>query len=101
MVPHRRGRSVYPSPDWHPPIWSSQGHRFRGFGRVLSRIRGSGPGGSEHWFFDSINRVLVVLKTIFYLFLAPSPGGSRGRVRTLIFRRESYVLGRFRPGSGG
>jgi hypothetical protein len=45
--------------------------------------------------------VLAVLKMIFNLCLGPpSPGGSRGRVRTTIFLRESEVLGRFRPESG-
>ncbi len=39
---------------------------------------------------------------IFVIFiLAPSPSGSRGRVRTAISSRRSKVLGPFRPGSGG
>ncbi len=43
-----------------------------------------------------------MLKTILDFILGPpSPGGSRGRVRTAIFLKKSGVLGRFRPGSEG
>ena len=42
-----------------------------------------------------LNRFLI-------LFLGPpSPEGSRGRARTAIVLRRSWVLGRFRPVSGG
>ncbi len=47
------------------------------------------------------HRNLEVLKMIFNLFLGPpSPGGSRGRVRSAIFLRKSLILGRLRPDSG-
>ncbi len=38
-----------------------------------------------------------------FLFFSghPSLGGDRGRVRTIISPRRLWVLGRFRPGSGG
>ncbi len=73
----------------------------RTFGRMLGRSLKSDKTGTLlsrcHLEFD-----LVVLKEIFIMFLAPStPGGSRGRVRTVTFFRKSEVLGRSRPGSGG
>ncbi len=43
-----------------------------------------------------------VLKNVLNFYLGPpSPGGSRGRVRTVISLGASGVLGRFRAGSGG
>ncbi len=44
----------------------------------------------------------AVFKDAFCLFLVPpSPGGVRGRVRTVMSRRRSMTLGRVRPGSVG
>ncbi len=70
---------------------------------------GPGPGqamlptGITRWFRSvSAIQILAVLKIIFNLFLGPpSPGGSRGRVRTAIFLRKLEVVSRFRPESGG
>ncbi len=44
--------------------------------------------------------VPAVFKDAFDLFLAPPPPGVWGSVRTVIFLRESGIVGRFRPGSG-
>ncbi len=45
---------------------------------------------------------LAVLEPILILFLGPrSSRGSRGRVRTVIFFRGCWFLGRFRSGSWG
>ncbi len=43
----------------------------------------------------------LYLRTLFILFLSPSPRGVRGRVRTVTSLRKLVIWGRFRPGSGG
>ncbi len=49
------------------------------------------------WAYQHAPSCLEVLKIVFIFVLGPlSPGGSRGRVRSVIFLRKSSVLGRFR-----
>ena len=43
----------------------------------------------------------VFRNALYFVLVSPSPGGVRGRVRIAIFRRTSWVLGRFRPRAGG
>ncbi len=57
------------------------------------------------WTHDVDVRLLVkftqlYLRTLFIFVLVP-PRGVQGRVRTVTFLRESMILGRFRPESGG
>ncbi len=63
---------------------------------------GAGGGPVPEQLAVDLEDDVAVLKTIFEFVLGPPPpGGARGRVRTVSFRRESWVWGRFRPGSGG
>ncbi len=58
--------------------------------------------GCEQTAKKTITFVPAVPKNIFNFYSgSPSSGGSRGRVRTDLFRRKSMVLGQFWPVSRG
>ncbi len=87
-------RGLLPHPD--PPL------------ALYSTLGAQGVGGrldAKHVAFAACQvtlHYLAVLTKIFnFVFGPPSPGGSRGRVRIVIFLGKSKVLDRFRPESWG
>ncbi len=75
-------------------------HGFPGGKRPFGPPK-SGFDKTSQWVGSLPGALLLKAILLFFSLGLPSPGGFRGRVRTVIFQRRSVVFARIRGGGGG